>query len=285
MTTFWDYAGVLVLYVALQVAWILLVRTFPDFICGALLKRIERRNALEVEKVKNELNRETQAEIERFRADYANLKFSVDFMSASQREVRLKMIESAESLWGVLCQLGQEFGPIIFIDTILQAHEIDAEIRAGKPQSLIETLEQFRPYEAVKEKLEKAGAIGAEKERIFVSSKLWLLFFVLRALYGRAGMLINFSLKEKKYRDWRSDSQLDSLLTNVVAANVVVGAKKQTLQGLRILIGHIENEFLAESARIMSGTHLFSDNISELQTALTVEKEKVAASQGKAAPN
>ena len=42
------------LFVALQVVYALLIRTFPDFLGAALLKKIEQHNAAEIEKLKND---------------------------------------------------------------------------------------------------------------------------------------------------------------------------------------------------------------------------------------
>ena len=279
MMAFRDFGWMLASYVALQIAWTLLIRTFPDFIGGALLKGVERRNAITIEKFKDGLSQKTQGEIERVRAEYATLRSSVEFMSASQQEVRVKMIDSVERLWGILRRLGEEFGPIIHMDTVFLASEIDEAIRLGNQPHITQAVEQFRPYAAGAMKMRNAGAIEAEADRLFVSSKLWLLFFVIRALYGRAAILIRTSFQEKKYNDWRGDGLLNQLLGEVVAESIIKGAEEQATQGLQVLIWHMESEFIAEAARIMSGVHSFADNISQLQTALIMEKEKLAAQQ------
>jgi hypothetical protein len=60
MTNFSNYAAILALYVALQLVWTLIIRTFPDFIGRALLKRVERKNSLELEKLKDENNQQIE---------------------------------------------------------------------------------------------------------------------------------------------------------------------------------------------------------------------------------
>jgi hypothetical protein len=69
MTDLSGYAEIVGLYVVLQVVWTLLIRTFPDFVGGALLKRVERRNATELERLKGEQNRQ----IEELRAKLAHI--------------------------------------------------------------------------------------------------------------------------------------------------------------------------------------------------------------------
>ena len=70
MTSPWSYALILALYAALQLAWTLIIRTFPDFIGGALLKRVERNNSVQLEKLKDENNRQ----IEELRARLDHLR-------------------------------------------------------------------------------------------------------------------------------------------------------------------------------------------------------------------
>ena len=272
--TLWQMATPIILYVAIQVAWTLLVRTFPDIIGGTWLKNIERRNAIDVERVKDELTKKTQSDIERLRAEHANLKTAVDFMSASQGEVRLKMIESSDRLWNILLQLRQEFGLVVYIDTIFMAKEIVAAFRGEKFPGIIENVEGFRQYNAAASRLSKTGANEAEKDRLFVSAKLWSIFYIMRAFYGRTAVLVHFSFEKKEFQDWRQDKLLDSILTNALPAQVIQNAKALPAQGLQTLIAHMENEFLVEAARVMSGVHSFSESISQLNLALTVDKEK-----------
>jgi hypothetical protein len=76
--------------VALAVAWVLLVRTFPNLLGGAILGALDHRNAANLEKVKSELSVETSKEIEHLRADYATLRASTDYLAANQSELRAK---------------------------------------------------------------------------------------------------------------------------------------------------------------------------------------------------
>jgi len=272
------FISTIVLYVVLQLGWTLLSRTFPDLVGGALLKGIERRNAIAVESAKDELSKSTQTEIESLRADYAMLKSSVDFLSASHGEVRAKMIGATEDLWRVLLQLGRLFSTVIFVDTVLLAKEIDAAIRRDDQNSLVQTAKDFQNRDTIVLKFQQAGANDADKDRIFVSPRLWLLFFVIRAVYARAALLMSVSFKEKSYRDWRQDDVLVKLLTNVVPDKVVSEMRQLPCGGLQNLIRHLESAFLAEAARVMSGVHFFADNFSEVQSTLIMEKEKIVPS-------
>jgi hypothetical protein len=86
---------VLLLYAVLQILWRLLIRAFPDFLTGALLKGIEHRHTLQVEKLKDELGRNTQRVLERFKFENStNLDRAVKFQ---QRE-----FDVLPEAWGLL---------------------------------------------------------------------------------------------------------------------------------------------------------------------------------------
>jgi hypothetical protein len=65
---------------------------------------------------------------------------------------------------------------------------------------------------AILSRYERAGAMEAESERIFVPQRLWNAYFNIRALHGRIAYLFQKSFEENHYRDWRSDSGADQLL-------------------------------------------------------------------------
>jgi hypothetical protein len=277
----WGVARLLWWWLGPPLIWVLAIQLFPKLLGEVFLKSVEHRHNIKIEEMKAALTRENSILVDRFKANieaaYSTLTSSVDFIAASQKDARVKMIDSVERLWSILLNLSKDFAPVIFIDTILLATEIDGGLRGGKGQSFVETLEPFRQQEAVFAKFENAGANDADKHRVFVSNKLWIVFFIMRALYGRAAMLITLSLKEQQYHDWRSDKVLGDLLANVLSADIVQGARQQPSQGLQVLIWQLEGQFLAEAAAIMSGVRSLADNLSEMQAALILEKEKIAA--------
>ena len=70
MTNTLGYTSALAIYVVLQLLWTLIVRIFPEFIGGTLLKKVERNNSLQLEKFKDENNRqieELKAKLDHFR--------------------------------------------------------------------------------------------------------------------------------------------------------------------------------------------------------------------------
>jgi hypothetical protein len=66
MITLWE---AVLLYAALQVLWVLIIKAFPDFVAGWLLKGIELRNTLRVERLKDELTHDTQRALEQLKLE------------------------------------------------------------------------------------------------------------------------------------------------------------------------------------------------------------------------
>ena len=83
MDVLWTMAA----FVALQIAAIVVVRAFPAVLTVTLTKGIEHRYAARLSRLKADWD-----------ARYLTLKSSVDFLSASQSDLRMRAITSVESL-------------------------------------------------------------------------------------------------------------------------------------------------------------------------------------------
>ncbi len=80
-----------------------------------------------------------------------------------------------------------------------------------------------------------------------MSARIWAIVFALRALYGRAALLIENSFKSQTYNDWRSDSGTDQILRGILPEPIVDGIKQKPFGGLSSAIEHLEAEFLVEA--------------------------------------
>lgn len=102
-----------VIFAALQLAWTLLIRTFPTVLGSAFLKHLEHQQNLKLE--------QTEAELQ---SAYSTLKTSVDFLSTVQSELRSKVIASVEPLWAAVLAVKSEFSDVVFLDSILLPNEL-----------------------------------------------------------------------------------------------------------------------------------------------------------------
>ena len=69
-------------------------------------------------------------------------------------------------------------------------------------------------------------------EVFYVSNRLWLLYETILRVHGRIGILIGFSLKDKKYRDWRYDEGMMSILAEALSSDRIDQAKSREIGGL-----------------------------------------------------
>ena len=158
-----------------------------------------------------------------------------------------RQIQAVEHLWEVVRNLNREFSGVIFIDNILMPQELDDYLKGKELGHIGDCVQEYSDVRITMRKFASAGANEAAKERPFVSHRLWSVFFVLQAIYGRAALLLTNSYKERRFVDWRADGGCDQLLRAILPAQAVEHAKGQQFGGLRIAIEYLENQFLAEA--------------------------------------
>lgn len=160
---------------------------------------------------------------------------------------RQRQIEAVEHLWQVLRNLSSEFGTVVFVDSILVPSELDAYFKEGEHSHIADCIRGYADMNLPFRKFASAGANEADKERPFVTNRLWSVFFVLRGFYGRIALLLTNSYKESRFVDWRADSGCEQLLRAILPAGIVEHAKGQAIGGLRTAIDSLESQFLAEA--------------------------------------
>lgn len=177
----------------------------------------------------------------------AHTYINVQNTATDHRPLNQRQIEAVEVLWQVLKNLSAEFGTVVFLDTILTQEEIDGHMRGVRRINLVASVEEFRDPMLAMNKIAKAGSAEADKQRPFVSDRLWSTYFVVRAIYGRSALLITNSFKQRALVRWQEDSGCDQLLRAVLPAHVVEAVKRQQFNGLRAAIDALEARFLAEA--------------------------------------
>ena len=160
---------------------------------------------------------------------------------------RQRQIQSVEYLWQVVRNLSSEFGLVVFVDNILTSQELDAYFKDREHAQIADFVREYTDMNLALRKFASAGANDAGKERPFVTHRLWSVFFVLQAIYGRTALLLTNSYKERKFVNWREDSGCDQLLRAILPAQAIEHAKEQEIGGLRTAIEYLESQFLAEA--------------------------------------
>jgi hypothetical protein len=156
--------------------------------------------------------------------------------------IQTRRLQAIERLWGILRKLNKEFGDLRYVHTILTPKEMDSYFRNGWPSKF--NIEQYASGQAVVQKLTRAGFEEAEAERPFVSLRLWGIFFIIRAVYGRLGYLCERSFEQRCFVDWRADGGIDQLLRSTLPAHAIDGIKKTPFHGVANMIDHLEIQFM-----------------------------------------
>ena len=259
-----SWLNTLLVPVAVVFLWTLLIRVVPSILSTGIVKHIEHQHDRKLEEAKAELQ-----------ASYSTLKTSVDFFSATQPELRSKMIESVETLWGAALSLEEEYKDIIFLDSIFLPREINEGLHPRSESQVYQIAQEYQDASFFTEKLQRAKASSAGMERLFVGDRLWLIYDTISRVYGRFGFLIRKSTQQEKYFSWQDDPLFISILENVLSSDIIDNAKTEILGGLRMLIAYLQAEFLKEAARVMSGSQAFAEALSDLQATLQNELRKV----------
>jgi hypothetical protein len=159
-------------------------------------------------------------------------------------EARTPTSQAVEALWGIILALKQEFGDVVFIDTILTPAELN-ELFSGKASHpMFDTIRHYRQLDAVVQKMTRANFKNAEKERPFISQRLWSIYYCIQAVYGRAASLFQLSFKERRYRDWRDDDGIAAHLRAILPEAAVRQIKAKNTYAFQTLNASLEQLFL-----------------------------------------
>ena len=171
-------------------------------------------------------------------------------------EARTRTSQAVETLWGIILAFKQEFGDVVFIDTIFTPQELNEFFSGRTSHPMFETIGHVsRPLGAVVEKMTRANFKDAEKERPFISPRLWSIYYCIQAVYARAASLFQLSFKEGKYRDWRDDDGIAAHLLTILPEAGVQQIKSKGTYALQTLNASLEQLFLRMlRARIRGGT-------------------------------
>jgi len=259
---------------------VLILRAFPKFFADALLKTLEHRQNKELERLRDELSRESAGQVSRVKADieasYRTLESSAAFLAASQQELRIKSIAATEHLWETIVNFAKEFQGLVFFETILTPTEI-ADCFKTDNWKKWDYIREYATDTLFFDKFQKSGAGSAEKDRLFVHDRLWMHFYILRMIYGRVAYLYVTSFKKHEYVNWRQDTAIKQLLGGVIPAAILETEMKSNIGGLQRLIWALESEFLKEAMKVMSGTRVFAESIGDMQSNMLTEKMTIGA--------
>ena len=252
-----------ILLLVLQLVFVLIFRTFPQVLVGSFLSKVDRRH--------NE-------KIERIRADYGTLKTSVDYLSAAQSKVQPRVVEAVEALWKAILVVKRDYSRAAFAASILTSQEANQEVNRWfqKPGETLgeKVLPKYRSLEDTTDSEAFRDSVS-ETSRLFVSDRLWLIFWSFRAAHGRLALLFYESFEEEKYKEWQSDRLMKTIFRNILPDKVVDEGIAKKIGGFQDLADHMEAEFLKEARRVLYGSEALSELLSDDRAVLLLEQQEL----------
>ena len=253
-----------ILFVAVLGSLGVFLRLLPGIISKGVEKSIEHVYDKKLEGLKGDIQASNSA-----------LKSSVDYLAASQAELRSKVISSVENLWQALNKLQAAYFAGLGLLGIMTPKELDDCVSGRATPPLRKTFEALgddaTQFYADTMKTVMNNLSGSEV--FYVSSRLWFLYETIHMVYGRIGFLIGYSLEEKKYRDWRDDKVMMSILAEALSSDRIDHAKIRTIGGLNEILNWLIAEFVKEGSDVVRGTAEFEKSVSQIHSTLKVQVE------------
>ena len=173
----------------------------------------------------------------------------------------------------------EKYGSLILFDQIITVDEATTAFSSQDTEPSSKILKFVGNYRGDIENLgivERFFTTELENHRLYCGDRLWLVFYVFRAVLARRAMLISSSFQKKEFRDWRHDSGIKQLLNSALPADFVNDVLSKDLNGLSTALARLEAEFLHEATKVMSGSKAIADSLADVQAIMQLQNAKVA---------
>lgn len=241
-------------------------RLAPQLVTKFLEKEIDRRSEARLAAIKGEIE-----------GAYTTLRTSAEILSESSSGMRPHIVEAARTLWGALVSLKERASGAMTFDAIFLVSEIEAMFANPSEAKYARALEYVSAYQNANRTIFAPEAHGPDldRARLFSGERLWLIFYITRAVLMRSIVLIAFSYDKGAFQDWRSDKGIEQLAITILPREEFEKLKAQSTYALTSLIARLEGEFLHEAARVMAGSKAIADNLASVQATMLLEHAKV----------
>ena len=252
----------------LLAAWLVL-KFLPGSLTKFVGKEIDRRSDAKLEALKAELQ-----------GAYSTLKTSADIVSASSSGMRPHIIEAISALWSHMVEIRDAFGGVMGFDATITADEAQ-DMFSGKATNVrpLGFVQAFDGDVHTNFLMKKFNATSLDGHRLFCGDRLWLLFYIYRAVTLRSAFLISVSFEERRHRDWRKDGGISQLLASVLPEKDIAKFWEMTFGGLAAALSRLEGEFLHEAARVMSGSKALAESLSDMQALMLLHNAQIIKRQ------
>lgn len=263
-------SALLTIIAAQAIGAFIFFKLLPSAITKFVDKEIERSSDIKLEKVKGEIQ-----------GSYSTLKSSVDMLTASNSGLHPHIIETVSAMWGLIVEMRRTFASLVAFDQIILADEAHQAFK--KPEDNQKILDFVRAHEGdLENPVRNAKFFDSDfdKHRLFCGDRLWMIFYVMRAVLMRNSLLIAWSFQKGDYQDWRKDNGINQLLSGSLKPDILKKVKDAKFGGISMAMTQLESDFLHEATRVMSGSKAMADSLADVQALMLLQNAKIAE-QGK----
>ena len=229
------------------------------------------------------LNPLTKGYVKRIEHKYdsqlAGLRSSVEYIIASQAHHKKKSIEAVENLLKSIDRISDSTGSAVPIYRIMTDDELKALFQDRTRHTGI--LEKYKDLVALFNELHNTAKVDLNgTEELFVTPKLWMLYVLIRAAYGRLAFLTSDSLKNNNYKDWKNDRSIVKLFRNGLSNGQTEEGRKRVVGGFPFLANELRKQFVLEAQAIIHGRAQFEESVTVAFDALTMMQATDEAALG-----
>lgn len=165
-----------------------------------------------------------------------------------------RRVGAVDTLWSAILKIDDQISTARLLSDLYTVEELNHVLQKGHPTLtglFAKCHEQFSVDTPM-------GGLVTSKDmevvRPFVSDRLWSLFFMIRAIYYRLGMLTAKSVDRKQYLEWRHDELIRKSLVKILPREIAVRVIENNASGFgSIICPNIEAIFLAEARLVLDG--------------------------------
>ena len=174
-------------------------------------------------------------------------------MVNSDSELSAKRISAVDTLWRTIVMMGDHYSEVLSLLNICTPQELNDALGGKRHQGIMGMFETGYKKSPLCEPGPFARDPDIPATRPFVSERLWSLFFVVRAVYGRLAVLMGMSYEKKQYVDWTTDNPMNALISRVLTPEVIAQGKNRLGGFSQVICGNLETAFLEEARRVLDG--------------------------------
>lgn len=199
--------------------------------------------------------------------------------------MRAKTLAATETLWENFLLVQNTYSPITFVESILTLNELKELFRTTASNNMKQAIIHYKDEKQFSEQMQKCFLPNRNNSRLYVSDRLWLIYYCATAFYARLALLTQISLKKNEYQNWREDKPTIQLLSNILPKNIVddlVNCKPDEYNPtMHQAMTYIDAALLKESRRVISGSQALAESLTDINAVMQLELANIDAQKSK----